>query len=68
VQKKPTSIEGQHFNAVCWEQIERMELTPCSKVLPEKLTGPQLLKKFPAFYGTRRLINAFTKACHLSVS
>jgi hypothetical protein len=25
--------------------------TPWSRVLPEKLTGPQLVKKFPAFYG-----------------
>ena len=23
-----------------------------SRVLPEKLTGPELVKKFPAFYGT----------------
>jgi len=27
-------------------------LTPCSRVLLEKLTGSQLAKKFPAFYGT----------------
>jgi hypothetical protein len=27
-------------------------LTPCSKVLLEKLTGFQLVKKFPAFCGT----------------
>jgi hypothetical protein len=26
--------------------------TPCSRVPVEKLTGPQLFKKFPAFYGT----------------
>jgi hypothetical protein len=31
-------------------------LTPWSRVLLEKLTGLQLVKKFPAFYGTRRLI------------
>ena len=30
-----------------------------------KLTGSQLVKKFPAFYGTRRFINTFTSACHL---
>jgi hypothetical protein len=32
--------------------------------LLEKLTGMQILvvKKFPAFYGTRRLITAFTSA------
>jgi len=27
-------------------------LTPWSRVLTEKLTGSQLVKKFPAFYGT----------------
>ena len=38
------------------------ELTPQSRVLPEKRTGPQVVKKFPAFYGTRRFITAFTTA------
>jgi hypothetical protein len=33
-------------------------LTPYSTVLVEKLTGFQLVKKFPAFYGTRRFITA----------
>ena len=37
--------------------------TPCSRVLLEKLTGLQLVKKFPAFYGT-----AVTNARHLSLS
>jgi len=27
-------------------------LTPCSRVLLEKLTGLQLVKEFPTFYGT----------------
>jgi hypothetical protein len=27
-------------------------LTPWSRVLPEKLKRPELLKKFPTFYGT----------------
>jgi len=43
-------------------------LTPCSTVLLEKLTGLQLVKKFPAFYGTRRFITAFTSAINLSLS
>jgi hypothetical protein len=30
--------------------------------------SPELLKKFPAFHGTRRFITAFTKARHLSLS
>jgi hypothetical protein len=41
---------------------------PCSTVLIEKLPDPQLVKKFPAFYGTRRFITAFTSARHLSLS
>ena len=43
-------------------------LTPCSGLLPEKLTGPQLLKEFSKFYGTRRSITVFTTARHLSLS
>ena len=43
-------------------------LTPWSRVLLEKLTGFQLVKKFPAFYGTRRFITAFTSASHLPYS
>ena len=43
-------------------------LTPWSRVLLEKLTGFQLVKKFPIFYWTRRFIIAFTSARHLSLS
>jgi hypothetical protein len=43
-------------------------LTACSRVLPESLTGPRLVKKFPAFYGTQMFITAFTSARHLSLS
>jgi len=43
-------------------------LTPRCRALLEKLTGFQLVKKFPEFYGTRRLINPFTSARHLSLS
>jgi hypothetical protein len=43
-------------------------LTPWSRILLEKLTGFQLVKKFPAFYGTRRFITAFASAHHLSLS
>jgi len=34
----------------------------------EKLSGSQLVKKFPAVYGTRRFITAFTSFRHLSLS
>ena len=43
-------------------------LTPWSRVLLEKLASLQLVKKFPAFYGTRRFLTAFTSARHLSLS
>ena len=36
--------------------------------LLEKLTGSQLVKKFPSFYGIRRFITTFTSARHLSLS
>jgi len=41
-------------------------LTPRITVLLEKLTGSQLVKKFPAFYETQRLITAVTQ-CLLTV-
>ena len=43
-------------------------LTSWSRVLLLKLTGTQLVKKFPEFYGTRRFTTAFTSAFHLSLS
>ena len=43
-------------------------LTSWSRVLLEKLTDSQLVEKFPAIYGTRRFITAFTSARHLSLS
>jgi len=43
-------------------------LTPWCRVLLEKLTGLQLVKKFPAFYGTRRFITALTSVRHLPLS
>jgi hypothetical protein len=33
----------------------------------EKLTGLQLVKKFPAFYGTRRFFTILTRARHISL-
>jgi hypothetical protein len=38
------------------------------KSLLEKLIVTQLVKKLPAFYGTRRFIAVFTKARYWSVS
>jgi hypothetical protein len=43
-------------------------INPWSRTLLEKLAGYQVVKKFLAFYGTRRFITAFTNARHLSLS
>jgi len=43
-------------------------LTSRIRVLLEKLTGFQLAKKYPTFYGIRKFITAFTSAHHMSLS
>jgi hypothetical protein len=43
-------------------------LTSWSWALIEKPSVVQLLKKFPAFYGTQRFITLFTRALHWSLS
>ena len=43
-------------------------LTAFSRVLLEKLTGLQVVKKFPTLYETRRCITAFTSARRMSLS
>ena len=43
-------------------------LNPWCRVLLEQLTGLQLIKKFPAFHGTRRFITALTSVRQLSLS
>jgi hypothetical protein len=59
-----------HNKLYTWERPTRCTylLTAWRKVLLEKLTGLQLVKKFPAFYGTRQFITSFTSARHLSIS
>jgi len=47
---------------------ENYLLTPWCRVLIEKLTGLQLVKKFPPFHVTRRFITALTSVGHLSLS
>jgi len=52
----------------CSHYLLTHSLTPFSTVLLEKLTGLQLVKKFPAFHGTRTFITALTSVRHLSLS
>ena len=62
------NYESSHL---CWRKYSMFGwnlLTPWCRVLLEKLTGLQLVKKFPAFYGTRRFITALTSVRHLSLS
>jgi hypothetical protein len=45
--------------------IKSNVLTTCSRIVLEKLIVPQVVKKFPAFYGTQTFITQFTIAHHL---
>ena len=46
-----------------------VKLNNCMKrALVEKLTGPKLVKNFPALYGIWKFITAITRARHLSLS
>jgi hypothetical protein len=49
-----TAMLGQHYLII-----------PQSRVCPEKLECPQLLKKFPAFCGTGKFITVFTTTIYL---
>ena len=53
-----------------WNRNEKLNkiLTPRRTVFFVKLTGPKLVKNFPAFYGTRRFITAVTRGRTLSLS
>jgi hypothetical protein len=52
--------------SACWRTAGI--LTPWNRVLIEKITGSQIMKKFPAFYVTRSFITTFTSARQLSLS
>ena len=60
------SIYQQLLRAIC--KLITYLLTAWCRVLLEKLTGLQLVKKFPAFHGTRWFITALTSVRHLSLS
>ena len=65
----------QGMRVACWvtnatntHTMNTYLLTPRCRVLLEKPTGLQPVKKFPAFHGTRRFITALTSVRHLSLS
>jgi len=58
----------REFRAKRLPRIKWTGCCKCSRTLLGKLTVPQLIKKFPTFYVTRRFITAFTTACRLSLT
>jgi len=61
------ACENTHYVVICGLSGSYL-LTPWCRVLFEKLTGLQPVKKFPAFHGTRRFITTLTSVRHLSLS
>ena len=59
---------GYQYSCRLSQAIRYYLITPWCRVLLEKLTGLQLIKKFPAFHWTRRFITALTRVSHLSLS
>jgi hypothetical protein len=56
-----------YFSALKTQAPCSSEITTWSRVLLEKLTVPQILKKFPTLYGTRRFTVTFTTTYLLSL-
>jgi len=61
-------LHGPVFQNLFLATFVGIIFTPWCRVLLEKLTDLQLVKKFSAFYGTRRFITALTSVRHLSLS
>jgi hypothetical protein len=55
---RPTIWEPLAYTHKC-KQICQLKVTPVSRVPLEKLIVAHLVRKFPAFYGRRRLIFKF---------
>jgi len=62
-----TSRLRKSFFIFLWNTLTYL-LTPWCRVLLEKLTSLQLVKKFPEFRGTRRFITALTSVRQLFLS
>jgi hypothetical protein len=67
----PDSFKDIHLN--CKFPTDKnvlllQEVTLMKRVILVKLTGSQLVKKFPTFYGTGKFVTACTIARHLSLS
>jgi hypothetical protein len=58
------------YRKINWIRVPSFHpnLTPCSTVILEKMTVPQLAEWFSPFYKTRKLISVFKADRHLSLS
>ena len=63
-----TNVVKLWHTLMMWLWEEGYLLTPWCRVLLEKLTGLQLVKKLPAFHRTRRFSTTLTSVRHLSLS
>ena len=57
----------EHYHLVSTLKPSTYLLTSWSRVILDKLSSSQLVKKFPPFYGTQVFITTFTIARHLSL-
>jgi len=66
IQDTPKSIaqvRGQHFQQCFWylsEQQSHTNRRSDERIIIEDSIVPQIVKNFPAFYGTRKFVNLFT--------
>ena len=66
--KELSRLNYEYFGLYCYTYLFTYLLTPWSRVLIEKLTGSQPVKKFLTIDGTPRFITAFTSVRYLSLS
>jgi hypothetical protein len=64
ISEENVCLHQQHSRLLSKSNVLTHVLTPWSRVLLEKLTFLQLVKKILAFYGTRKFITAFTSPLH----
>ena len=58
------SLSGPSLPVLGWTYL----LTPCRRILLEKLTGSAARQEIPRIFGTRRFLTVLTSARHLSLS
>ena len=72
-----SEIHTKHINTLYGQNVELFRmfdlvltylLTPCSRVLLEKLTNSAASQEIPRIFGTRKFITVLTSARHLSLS